>query len=267
MIDRLSSLALLFLAASLPQTALADPLGVDRSAVQSTSVGVSREGDSVATEARRWGLSVKEWATYEEIMRGQGRFFWRDTDPITVLGIYAETETDRTRYAEMLARQEYDLQKRFLALNEAYLAAASRLVGDEPVLDMAKFNRFYNRGPVSTGFAASDGRGTFGQASGNRIVLFVSPDCTGCVDYYRRIRRAQSFGVSLDIYFVAATQKQIIAWAKSAGIDPSLVNQGVITLNRDRGNYARYGKPSLPVAYYYDARSGEVVLMGEEGAQ
>ena len=262
MID-LRALCLLLIVVS--SQALADPLALDRTTERSSTIATS-QGKAAIAEAKRWGLSEKEWSTYQEIMLGQGRYFWRDTDPITVLGIYAETGAERERYAEMLAIQEYELQKRFLALNDAYLVAARRLVGDEPVLDMAKFDRYYNTSPASYG--RSGGRtkdSVFGRDIGSRIVLFVSSDCTGCTDYYERVRQRQSFGVGLDIYFVDTTEQQIIAWAKARGIDPALVRQGTVTLNRDDGNYARYGKPALPTAYYYDAESNAVSVLGEEG--
>ncbi len=241
-------------------SAHAGSLAQDRTTERSSTVILSQNQDTATVEAKRWGLSEKEWSTYQEIMLGQGRYFWPNVDPITVLGIYAETDAERERYAEMLAIQEYQLQKRFLALNDAYLAAARRLVGDEPVLDMAKFDRYY-----SVGGPAVSPASTFGEGIGSRIVLFVSADCSSCTDYYERVRRLQSFGIVLDIYFVGTTEDQIIAWARERGIDPALVRQGTITLNRDDGNYARYGKPPLPIAYYYDAKSNAVSVLGEEG--
>lgn len=243
-------------------SAHAGSLVQDRTTERSSTITLSQNKDTATVEAKRWGLSEKEWSTYQEIMLGQGRYFWPDADPITVLGIYAKTDAEREHYAEMLAIQEYQLQKRFLLLNEAYLAAAKRLVGDEPVLDMAKFDRYFDRG---MGGRTTVPASTFGEGIGSRIVLFVSADCAGCTDYYERVRRLQSFGVVLDIYFVGTTEDQIIAWARERGIDPALVRQGTITLNRDDGNYARYGKPALPIAYYYDAKSNAVSVLGEEG--
>lgn len=267
MIDRRLCLVGLFLFFSASPVVFAD-LSMERARERATPQADSQKSDLVSSEAKRWGLSEKEWSNYQEIMLGQGRYFWPDTDPITVLGIYAETDAERTRYAEMLAIQEYDLQKRFLALNDAYLEAAGRLVGDEPVLDMAKFDRFYNRGSTPASFGVPGNRttgGAFGRDTGSRIVLFVSSDCTGCIKYYKRVRQMQAFGVVLDIYFVNTTDQQIVDWAKNLDIDPALVSQGAITLNRDTGNYARYGKPSLPIAYYYDAKGGAVSVLSEGG--
>lgn len=231
----------------------------------STTIADSQVKGVATSEAKRWGLSEKEWSTYQEIMKGQGRYFWPNVDPITVLGIYAESDAERERYAEMLAIQEYELQRKFLALNDAYLEAARRLVGDEPVLDMAKFDRFYNRG-ASLGGAGTSAR-SFGEGIGSRIVLFVSSDCDGCAAYFDRVRRMQSFGVVLDIYFVDTTDQQIIEWARRRDIDPVMVRQGSITLNRDDGNYARYGRPPLPIAYFYDAKSNIVSVLDGEGGK
>lgn len=234
----------------------------------SSAMTAARDSDknNTALNAKRWALTVEEWDRYEEIMQGEGRYNWRDVDPITVLGIYAETDAARERYAERLAIQEHTLQKRFLALNGAYLKAFQRLYGNEPILSMDTFNEFYDQtasAPVprtNVGVRAALNKVTNnpGAIGNNSYVLFISPGCKGCDDYYRKIRRIQTVGISLDIYFVGVDDKQIIDWARTMSLDPALVKSKVVTLNRDDGTYARYNRPPLPSAFFYDRAAGTV---------
>ena len=242
------------LLASLPVISLALDAGAAAEEQSANVLSTVRESftETSAESARRWDLTEGEWQRYEEIMKGEGRYNWQNADPITVLGIYAETDTERERYAERLAIQEHTLVKRFLALNFAYLRASKRLYGDEPVIDLDKFYAYYNATPptINTSFNHQN-KTQLGAALGDRFVLFISPDCNGCDAAFHGLRRAQKFGTSLDIYFVGASDQNIMDWAKTMSIDPDLVKSGSVTLNGDDGMYARYNRPPLPAAFYY----------------
>ncbi len=234
----------------------------------SSTTAQPQTANDTASNAKRWSLTVEEWVRYEEIMRGEGRYNWRDVDPITVLGIYAETDAARERYAERLAIQEHTLQKRFLALNNAYLMAFQRLYGNEPILSMDQFNEFYDQTastPASVPRTQSGVRAALnhvtnnpGAIGNNSYVLFMTPGCKGCDEYYQKIRRLQTVGINLDIYFVGSSDQQIIEWARAMSLDPALVKSKVVTLNRDDGTYARYNRPPLPSAFYYNRAAGTV---------
>jgi len=251
--------ALLVAALLFPLTSFAvdmNATAMERSDKTLSSVRESSD-DDMALSASRWGLSVDEWQRYEEIMKGEGRYNWNNSDPITVLGIYAETNEERERYAERLAIQEYTLNKRFLALNNAYLAAFKRLYGEERVMDMDKFYDFYQTTPPSTGGLLNN-TDKSNVSVGDRFILFVSPGCNGCDRSFRSLRRAQKSGMTLDVYFVGASDQEIIDWAEKMAIDPSLVKNKIVTLNQDGEMYARYNRPPLPAAFYYSLTGGSV---------
>jgi len=225
--------------------------------------------ETTEANARRWSLSIDEWRRYQEIMKGEGRYNWQTADPITVLGIYAETNAERDRYAERVAIQEYTLTKRFLDFNSAYLLAGRRLYGDQPAMDLNKFYAFYNTTAPGAPPLRGDNNQSLLGAMGDRFVLFISPDCTGCNDAYLALRDAQKVGTTLDIYFVGASDNDITHWAKTMAINPDLVKNRTVTLNGEGDMYARYNRPPLPAAFYYKQSSNSVhpVNLGDGGMQ
>ena len=96
-------------------------------------------------DAKAWNLTVDEWTRYKAIMAGEGKYQWANADPITVLGIYAKSQEERVRYAEMIARNEYRLQSGLIALNDAYVTAFHRLYGDKKIMDMSKMSALYRQ--------------------------------------------------------------------------------------------------------------------------
>lgn len=229
-----------------------------RTANEATSVRESAEDDT-ATNAARWKVSVEEWERYEEIMRGEGRYYWAHLDPIFVLGLYADTNEERELWAERIAIQEFELIERLTSLNRVYLTAFRRMYSHMPVIDINQYNAFYgiDKSIRSASGSLSVDTG-LAESMGDRYVLFVSPGCTDCDDYYRRIRQQQRFGVNLDIYFIGASDEQIMAWAKSVSLDPVLVRNKVVTLNRNDGTYERYNRPAIPAAFYYAMKTDSV---------
>ncbi len=129
-----AALLLSFLLLPFPLTVIA--------AEENTTLKRSVSVDS-KTNAKRWKVLTNEWRRYEEVMAGEGRYNWQNVDPIIVLGIYAETPSQRDRCAERVAIQEYEMNKRFLEFNDADLLAARRLYGKEPLMSLDKFNEFY----------------------------------------------------------------------------------------------------------------------------
>ncbi len=205
--------------------------------------------------AKAFGVTAKEWTRYKSIMDGEGRFHWKDTDPRVVLGIYSKNASQRKRYAEIMARKEYELNKRFIDFNQAYLEAFQQLYGNESIMDLTKVAAYHSQFNFSSISGASKPGGTLN--IGDRIVLFVSTDCLSCDDYYRQIRDVQEFS-ALDIYFINDSNEKITQWAKDMGITPDQVKSGSVTLNGDNGMYAKYGRPGLPASFYFNKRDQSV---------
>lgn len=222
-----------------------------RSENTQSSQTTSRE-QTIEQNAQAFNVTSQEWTRYQSIMNGEGKYHWKDADPVVVLGIYSKNTSERKRYAEMMARKEYELNKRFIEFNQEYVEAFQRLYGNEPIMDISKVAAFQNQYQTS-GSAKPKGL----EGLGDRIVLFMSTDCSSCDAYYKQIKEVQEFS-SLDIYFVNDTPANITNWAKEMGITPSEVKSGVITLNTDDSVYAKYGRPGLPASFYFNIRDQSV---------
>ncbi len=100
--------------------------------------------ETLTETARRWGLSVEEYHRYTEIMRGPLGRWNPEMDPVMALGILAENEQERQRYAEYFAQREYALTVKTLAFERAYRAAFRRLFPEAEIVDTQALQPFYN---------------------------------------------------------------------------------------------------------------------------
>ena len=187
------------------------------SATNTIDQGLS-EGERI--QARHWKLTDKEWTRYKEIMNGRRGIWSPGLDPVTALGVHAETEQERTRYAELWVQLEYERTDKELAFERARLEAAKRLYPDQPAINNQQFiDNFKDRR------AAIEQR---------QMVLFVGLDCEVCEDLVPRLYKTLGAGGKLDIYISNANDQQIREWAADHDIPPELVQQRVITLNHAR---------------------------------
>ena len=216
------------------------------------------ERQRIEQMANRWEVTPKEWLRYEEIMQGEGRYHWKDADPILVLGMYAETPAERDRYALMMAKKEFRLQSRFIAFNQAYMQAFDTLYGDVPIIDMERFYAQYQQSEMKASIRDGGPPSIKDNPTGDRYVLFLNAQCASCDDWFGRLSVGQLPGTAIDLYFIGESEATIGQWAKRMGIDPRDIQNGLITLNQDSGMYAQYGRPALPAAYYYDASTQQV---------
>lgn len=171
--------------------------------------------------AEEWHLSPDEWAEYKALMEGPRGLWSPALDPITALGIHAETEADRRRYAELLVMVEFERAEQELKFQRAYDEAARRL--------------FPQLSPV--GMAGSMDVSPFFGA--DRIAFVGSVDSRRCPTCRRALARwlrdRRSDGPTLDLFLDDATDDAAIrAWAAEQGIDPADVVAGRITLNHAR---------------------------------
>jgi len=204
-------------------------LGILSTADAQTSETQTTFTPTVLTEealATRWHLSMEEWAEYRTLMEGPRGIWSPNLDPVTVLGIHAETEADRKRYAELLVMIEYERVEKELLFQRAYDDAAKRL--------------FPNVSPVATAVAKE----TTASPQGNDRIAFVgsiNPQrCPTCGAELGRLMKARSRGsATLDLYLADAPDDNAIrAWAHEQGVSPEEVSAGRITLNHARGPLA-----------------------------
>ncbi|WP_409319723.1 TIGR03759 family integrating conjugative element protein [Pseudomonas putida] len=184
---------------------------------------------SAADQAKAWGLTDDEWATFERLQTGPRHYWSPQLDPLTTLGVEANSDQARQRYAELQVRLEAKRAERELAYQKAYSAAWARLFpGLQPVQGM------------------SDDAGS---SSSRRTALFVEDQCAACVTSLQQWLQA---GARLDVYLVGSqgNDTRLRQWAQRAGITAAQVSGGQVTLNHDRGRWFALGASRpLPARY------------------
>lgn len=118
--------------------------------------------DTVRTLSSEWGLTYQEWLRYQELMTLKKRGKWSPgLDPLTALGVSAESDSERKRFAELYVRSEFVRVRRELAFQMAVDNAWKRLYPDTPrLLDVA--------------------RSTTHTLPPHRYAVVVSSDCATC---------------------------------------------------------------------------------------
>ena len=188
-------------------------------------------GRSHSEQAASWGLTEQEWTRFEQIQAGPRGFWSPNLDPLTALGVEAETDKERQRYAELQVVLEAKRAERELAYQNAYTTAWTKLFpGLLPIQGMA------SPPPASS-------------SAGPRQALFVEDQCPACT---AEAQRLQSSDTAFDIYLVGSQgeDERVRRWARQADIDPVKVQHRQITLNHDRGRWFSLGAPGpLPATF------------------
>jgi len=173
--------------------------------------------------AREWGLSPQEWARYELVMKGPRGIYSPGLDPLTALGIEAESAEERQRFAELQVQAERRRVDKELAYQRAYDQAFARIYPDEKVIQLTTPQ---SSPATRRAVMKSDGR----------LAVFVEEDCTSCI---AQVQNLQEKKLAFDLYFVGgqSDDERIRRWAILAGIDPTSVHNRKITLNHDNGRW------------------------------
>lgn len=217
---RLFALPLILLPAGLlAGSAWSAPTLVDSAPQYSEQTPLDQQ-HSAATQAKAWGLTDDEWALFKRLQAGPRHYWSPQLDPLTTLGVEANSDQERQRYAELQVRLEAKRAERELAYQKAYTAAWARLYpGMLPVQGMA-----------------DDAAST----SSSRTALFVEEHCPACVTRTQQWLRASA---RLDVYLVGSQgdDARLRQWARGAGITPAQVSGGQVTLNHDCGRWFALG--------------------------
>ncbi|AKE60091.1 TIGR03759 family integrating conjugative element protein [Citrobacter farmeri] len=171
------------------------------------------------TQAQQWGLTDTEWQHYQQLHQGERGLWSPGLDPLTTLGVEANNDTERQRYAELLARKEHQRVEKELAFQRAYNSAWKQLY---PSLT-----------PVRS-------------ISQPRLALFVSEQCPACETLAQKLINNDR---ALDIWLVNShnDDANLQRWAQRQHIDMRKVERRQITLNHDGGRWQRMGGTSLPL--------------------
>ncbi|AGN83069.1 TPA: TIGR03759 family integrating conjugative element protein [Pseudomonas putida] len=182
-----------------------------------------------AAQAKAWGLTDDEWSKFERLQSGPRQYWSPHLDPLTTLGVEADSDQERQRYAELQVRLEAKRAERELAYQKAYSAAWGRLFpGLRPVQGLSD---------------------AIPPSSNPRYAVFVEDPCSTCE---ASLRQWLSTGAHLDIYLVGSQgdDARIRQWARKVGITPAQVGSGQVTLNHDRGRWFALGASrTLPARF------------------
>lgn len=202
----------------------AEPLIADNMPSRERPIATERADEQ---HARDWGLNSEEWTRYRDLMQGPLGVYSPNIDPLTALGIEAQSEQERRRYAELQVVAEAQRVEKLLAYQRAYDDAWQRLHADMPRVILPYAGPAFS--PVST-------------ATGGRLAVFVKDACPACD---QAVQRLQATGIEFDIYVVGSRVDDALirAWAQRIGIDPSKVRSGQVTLNHDAGRWLSLSLP------------------------
>lgn len=184
------------------------------------------QANKTAQQGRQWGLSGEEYQRYQQLMDGPRGTQSPGLDPLTALGIEAQSDAERKKYAEQWVKQEFARTEKELKFQREVDAAWQRL----GVL------------PVNMGNAAG-----IAQDTGGRLALFVkAKDCGQCD---ARLAAVLADNRPVDIYLVDSKGDDSLlrSWAKAHHVPVDKVRARQITLNHDGGRWMKFGNGLMPV--------------------
>lgn len=193
---------------------------------------------------QEWNLSAPEWARYQMLMQGRAGYFAGSMPPPMVLGMFAQDNAERDRYAEALARFERDKADRLIAIQGAYDAAMARLYPGEKIIDLDILRR---RGLLPPATVASSVPGMAQPAGnsdlhlprfGDRLALFAAPGCERCGNQVRTLASKYSIA-PLEVYF-AGEPDDLKTWLSLAKLEPEWLKKNGVTIAKDEGQSTQY---------------------------
>ncbi len=243
-------------------------------AVSSDPLASTLEQSATAAAAFRsaWGLSDREHARFERELRLMQPFVDTQISPLEVLGIAAQSESERRLYASRYVEVQREHNMRALrwaihveqaALNAGLREALEsdpliqgrlnsedkRLQGERKAYFGTKLPAKQSAGhdPLSTDHWPKN------QQVPGRIVVFVAPDCAACDDAFEGARRSVKTGLAdaVDVVFadMGAPDRDVITrWAVDNGIEADDVSERRITLNYESTRWKTLrGERGVPV--------------------
>jgi len=194
------------------------------------------------TLAGHWSLETKEYQRYQALMRGPLGHWNPTIDPLLALGMFAHTPAQQRRYAELYARQEFELTERTLRFQQAYRAAFQRLYPNMDTVDqrlLAPY-RLHQQKKESAKAARWLAKKQF--QDGDRVMVFVPTRCDQCSSIIPRLMSLVSGtrNASIDVYVRNASDDNAVrAWAQAHQIHAKQLGENALTLNRDEGLWQR----------------------------
>jgi integrating conjugative element protein (TIGR03759 family) len=181
--------------------------------------------------AARWGLTATEWTAYERIMHDRRGVWSPGLDPLTALGVSADTATDRKRYAERYVRTEFERTRKELAFQQAVDQAWTRLYPASPRI-APRTDAALLAGPK------------------RRYALIVTPDCAACervlAERLAGMLDEAAEGVDVHVVGTGADDLALTTWVADQPQLLEALHAGRATVNHGD---AFQDLPHLPVIY------------------
>jgi|TARA_R100001591_G_scaffold23935_1_gene33711 integrating conjugative element protein (TIGR03759 family) len=227
----------------------------------SSSETRSKVTESSATQTEQkhiqWGLSATEYARYEELMKGVRGSISPDTiSPLEVLGIHAQNEAERKKYARMWADMMEQDTERVLAFQRAY-DQAWRDKGDKPLIDISQIQSQLPSVPKQSPQPS---------VSPSAKKMILATKLTGCDSCDKKIQQLLTTmlvdkSLHLDVYFSDSIDKEnsvIRQWAMENRVDAELLRSRRITLNHGQSLMKQYqlDEGQLPATFKVDNTGG-----------
>ena len=189
------------------------------------------QAQSTPEAATEWGLTTQEWVAYEQIMRERRGVWSPGLDPISALGVSADTVSERKRYAALYVRTEFERTRKELAFQLAVDQAWGRLYPDTPRIGHPSSTAQANQAAV-------------------RYALIVTPDCIECESILAQrldgmIREAQE-GVDIHVVGTGGNNDLLKQWIATQPVLLTALKNGNATVNH--GNQFQ-DLQSLPAIY------------------
>ena len=196
--------------------------GVNSGIERTTVSGTAQE--RVANEPwKAWGLTVQDWKQYQSIMAGPRGTWSPNATPLSVLGVHANSESERLRFARIAAELDYQRVKDEAQWQLTYDVVKERV-----------WDELQSKEPQHLELSSV--------RSHHRVLLFTESTCDArCRRVMEALKAAQA---SVDIYFLGeATREDIHEWAKQQELSPEAVNRTrQYTLNLDNGKLKSLGR-------------------------
>lgn len=221
----------------------------------------SKATDSSITQTEQkhlmWGLSSAEYARYEELMKGiRGSISPKTISPLEVLGIHAQNEAERRKYARLWADMMEKDTERVLAFQRAY-DQAWKDKGNRPLIDISQLK---SQSPSTTPTATTQSSGL---PISKMIVVTKLVGCAACDKKIHQLLTSMLVDktIHLDIYFSDSSDKQnsvIRQWAISNRVDAEMLKSRRLTLNHGQSlmNQYQLDEEQLPATFKVDNNGG-----------
>lgn len=177
---------------------------------------VQTQATSATTPHIVWGLTRDEWQRYEQVMAKRRGTWSPGLDPVTALGVSADTAAERDRFAELYVRTEFERTRKELAFQLAVDRAWARLYPSTPRLQ-------------SHGIPNASLEPTV------RYALIVSTECTECdgaiASRLSRLIEHAKEGVDVHVVGTKGDDQQLKNWVSHHPKVLKALKAGQITVN------------------------------------